>query len=98
MTETRIRWSDETPGDGIELAGSTGSVGTLDAAAFHIWRPPQYAPDGELVLTSDLPGLENRRSFGDDQDALDDLMDAQRTVRSFTRIARERAARTERRP
>jgi hypothetical protein len=58
----RIRWGHDEPGDGITLDGSTGSVGTLDSAVFHIWKAPQYG--GELVLTSDLPGQEGRRSFG----------------------------------
>ena len=64
----RIRWGHDEPGDGVILDGSTGSVGTLDSAAFHIWKPPQAG--GELVLTSDLPGQQDRRSFGSDTDAL----------------------------
>ena len=68
MNSDRIRWGHDEPGDGAILDGSTGSVGTLPLAAFHIWKAPQYG--GELVLTSDLPGQEGRRSFGSDPDEL----------------------------
>jgi hypothetical protein len=53
----RIRWQ-ETP-----LGMIDGHVGTVEACLFSVWQPPQAS--GEWVLTTQLPGMESVRRYGD---------------------------------
>lgn len=63
MSETaRIRWH-ETP-----VGILCGYVGSLESQPFGIWKPPQAS--GEWVLTTELPGMEGKRLYGDDPEKL----------------------------
>ena len=53
----RIRWQ-ETP---LGMIG--GHVGTVEARLFSVWRSLQAS--GEWVLTTDLPGMQAVRRYGD---------------------------------
>ncbi len=69
----RIRW-EETP-----LGSLAGHVGTIDGSLFSIWIPPQAT--GEWVLTSELPGTEGRRCYGDEPEGL--KAEAERWLEEF---------------
>lgn len=57
-TAARIRWRPETS----LVPGHAGHVGALDQALFRIYGPD--SPDGEYMLTTALPGMEDCRSWG----------------------------------
>ncbi|HLJ99532.1 MAG TPA: hypothetical protein VKU39_06445 [Streptosporangiaceae bacterium] len=69
----RIRW-EATP-----LGSPAGHVGTIDGSLFSIWIPPQAS--GEWVLTSELPGTEGKRCYGDEPEAL--KAEAERWLEEF---------------
>lgn len=66
MTD-RIRWHDE-PSSG--MAACTGSVGTLNPAMFHIWRPDAHC--AEWQLTTRLHDMEQKHCYGGDPEELKD--------------------------
>jgi len=70
----RIRW-EESP-----LGMTDGHVGGVEACLFSVWQPPQAS--GEWVLTTELPGMEGTRVYGDDPGEL--KAEAERLLAKFT--------------
>ena len=77
MTETRIRWSDDPA---VCFVACIGSVGTVDPAVFQIFAPDRMAV--EWILTTSLPGMEDKRHYGDSADEL--KAEAERWLEEFT--------------
>ena len=73
----RIRWQADALGSGE----ADGFVGIIESSAFAIWKPPQAG--GEWVLTSNLPGQENDRSFDANPDKLKLKAEAERWLERF---------------
>lgn len=76
MTD-RIRWHDEPSGG---MAACTGSVGTLNPAMFHIWRPDAHC--AEWQLTTRLHDMEQKHCYGGDPEEL--KAEAERWLEEFT--------------
>jgi hypothetical protein len=72
----RIRWTGERRDTDPAFTGSAGTVGP---SLFQVYAPDGFAP--QWILTTSFPGMEDKRSYADDPEAL--KAEAERWLEEF---------------